>query len=165
MLTKRLTAIGGLLLSLLLLGLGTDVEFGQDAYFFPNLVTYFLAFFALTLLITEGKLYSWLKSSADFFWRWMFGIVGEGNPARWPDLVRLIPMFVIIVGYLYFADIVGMYATSFIAFLLITVVYTPQRPRSRAVLKSTLIAGLFTGAIYLIFAVLLKLQTPSALLL
>ncbi|MEH6629016.1 MAG: tripartite tricarboxylate transporter TctB family protein [Motiliproteus sp.] len=165
MLAKRLISIGGLILAVLLLTLGSNVEYGQEAYFFPNLIAYFLFFFALTLLVTEGQLYDWLKNMADFLWRWMFGIVGQGNPARWPDYVRLIPMFVIILGYLYLADIVGLYTTSFITFVLITVVYTPERPRSKRLPKSLLIASIFTAAIYLIFSVLLQLQSPNALLL
>jgi len=164
MLVKRLTSIGGLILALLLLSLGSNVEYGQEAYFFPNILAYALFFFALVLLITEGQLARWIRSMADFMWRWMFAVVGEGNPARWPDLVRLIPMFIIIISYLYFADIVGLYTTSFISFLLIVVVYTPHRPRSRTLLKSLIISTLFTGAIYLIFSVLLQLQTPSTLL-
>lgn len=164
MLAKRLTAAGGILLGLMLLAMGSNVEYGQEAYFFPNLLAWALMFFATVLLITEGKLLQLCSSTFDFLWRWIFGVVGEGNPARWPDLVRLIPMFVIILGYLYFADIVGMYTTSFIAFFLIIVVYTPHRPRSRTLLKSLIISALFMGAIYLIFAVLLQLQTPSALL-
>lgn len=164
MLAKRLTAVGGLALALILLLLGSNVEYGEEAYFFPNLLAYFLLGFAILLLISDADLLSWLKESADFLWRWMFGIVGEGNPSRWPDLIRLIPMFLIIIGYLYFADIVGLYATSFLAFLLIIVVYTPHRPRSGTLLKSVVISGLFMAAIYLIFSVLLQLQTPTTLL-
>ncbi|WP_028470979.1 tripartite tricarboxylate transporter TctB family protein [Neptunomonas japonica] len=162
MLSKRLTAIGGVLLALILLVLGSNVEYGEEAYFFPNLLAYFLLAFAFVLLISDGDLLNWLKEIASFLWRWMFGIVGEGNPSRWPDTVRLIPMFITIFCYLYFADIVGLYTTSFITFLLITVIYTPHRPRSRTLFKSALIALIFTGVIYLIFSVLLQLQAPSA---
>jgi hypothetical protein len=162
MLAKRLTAMGGLGLALILLMLGSNVEYGEGAYFFPNLLAYFLLGFAIILLISDADLLGWLKESADFMWRWMFGIVGEGNPSRWPDIVRLIPMFIIIFCYLYFADIVGLYTTSFLSFLLITVIYTPQRPRSRSVIKNVFISVVFTGVIYLIFSVLLQLQTPTA---
>ena len=162
MLAKRLTAIGGLVLALILLLLGSNVEYGEEAYFFPNLLAYFLLGFALILLISDADLLGWLKESADFMWRWMFGIVGEGDPSRWPDVVRLIPMFIIIFCYLYFADIVGLYTTSFISFLLITIIYTPHRPRNRTVIKNVFISVAFMGAIYLIFSVLLQLQTPTA---
>ena len=162
MLAKRLIAIGGLALALILLLLGSEVEYGQEAYFFPNLITYFLLVFAAAMLISEGDLLNWLKEIFDFLWRWMFGIVGEGDPSRWPDTVRLIPMFVLIFLYLYLVDIVGMYTMSFVTFLLITIIYTPHRPRSRTVVKSTIIALLFMGVIYLIFSVLLQLQTPTA---
>lgn len=165
MLAKRLTAIGGLLLAFLLLVLGNQDQDYADAYFFPNMITYFLVVFAAGLLISEGKLLEGLKNTVDFLWRWFFGTVGENNPSRWPDIVRLIPMFIIILAYLYFAETVGLYSTSFIAFLAIVVVYTPHRPRSKTLFKNLFISAAFMGAIYLIFSVLLQLQTPSALLL
>lgn len=161
MLVKRLSALGGVLLSLFLLSLGQDVEYGAEAYFFPNLISYFLFTFAFLLLLVDGELLSWIKNTVNFLWRWMFGIVGEGNPARWPDTVRLIPMFVIILGYLYAANVIGLYSSSFIAFSAITIIYTPVRPRSRTVIKNLCIGCIFTAVIYLIFSVLLQLQTPS----
>jgi hypothetical protein len=164
MLAKRLIALGGLVLAILLLNLGLDVEYGQEAYFFPNLITYFLCFFAIILLINEGQLLALLKSTASFLWRWLFGIVGDGNPGRWPAVVQLLPMFVLLFFYLYFADILGLYFCSLITFFLITVIYTPVRPRSASILKNALISLIFISVIYLVFSVLLQLQTPSALL-
>lgn len=164
MLVNRLISIGGLLLAIVLMSLGSNVEYGQEAYQFPNVLASCLAVFGLTLLIFDGDLLGWLKEIINFLWRWVFGVVGEGNPSRWPDVVRLIPAFVVILAYLYFADIVGMFSTSFLAFFLITVIYTPHRPRSKTLLKNLLIAAAFTSVIYLIFAVMLQLQTPSALL-
>jgi hypothetical protein len=164
MLAKRLIALAGLIVALLLLSLGTDVEYGEQAYFFPNLITYFLCTFALMLLISEGELPSLFKSSASFLWRWLFGIVGEGNPGRWPAIVQLIPMFIILFCYLYFADIIGLYICSLIAFFLIITIYTPVRPRSTSLIKNGVISLIFISVIYLIFSVLLQLQTPNALL-
>ncbi len=162
MLANRLISVGGIVLAAALLSLGSNVEYGAEAYMFPNVLAWCLIVFAVTLLIFDGNLMSWLKETASFLWRWMFGVVGEGNPSRWPDTVRLIPMFIVLIGYLYFADIVGLYATSFIAFFLIVMIYTTKRPRGRDLLKNLLISGAFTGVIYLIFAVLLQLQTPQA---
>jgi hypothetical protein len=164
MLAKRLIALAGLVIALLLLSLGTDVEYGEQAYFFPNLITYFLCAFAVMLLISEGELPSLFKSSASFLWRWMFGIVGEGNPGRWPDIVQLVPMFIILFGYLYLADIIGLYVCSLLAFFLIITIYTPVRPRSNSLIKNGVISLLFISVIYLVFSVLLQLQTPNALL-
>ena len=165
MLANRLISVGGLLLAMVLLYMGANVEYGEEAYLFPNVLAYCLAVFALALLVFDGELLSWLKEAASFLNRWLFGIVGEGNPSRWPDVVRLIPMFIVILAYLYFSDIVGLYTTSFLAFFLITLIYTPHRPRSKTVLKNITISALFIIVIYLIFAVLLQLQTPQAWLL
>ncbi len=201
MLAKRLTAIGGLLLSFFMLSLGTDVDSGQEAYFFPNLITYFLIGFALILLIIEGDLLNWLKEIKNNLLGFFFSDSSQENsksktsqPASTSrysslylsisqkltsseqesiiklkkikdDFFALIPMLFTIFCYLNFAETIGLYTTSFIAFVLITIIYTTNRPRNKTLLKNIFIALIFIGFIYLVFAVLLKLQTPSAWLL
>ncbi len=201
MLAKRLTAIGGLLLSFLMLSLGTNVENGQEAYFFPNLITYFLIGLAFILLLIEGNLLDWLKEIKSNLSNFLFSDASQENskgsnnqPApssRYSSLYlsisqtiaspeqesiiklkklkdeffALIPMLFIIFCYLNFAETIGLYTTSFIAFALITIIYTTHRPRNKTLLKNSVIALIFIGFIYLVFAVLLKLQTPSAWLL
>ncbi|MEH6470623.1 MAG: tripartite tricarboxylate transporter TctB family protein [Halopseudomonas sp.] len=165
MLANRLISIGGLLLAAVLISLGTNVEYGQEAYQFPNVLGYCLVIFGLTLLVFDGDLSGWLKDTGNFLWRWLFDVVGANDPSRWPDVVRLIPAFVVILAYLYLADIVGLYTMSFLTFFSITVIYTPHRPRSKTLLKNLVIAALFISVIYLIFAVMLQLQSPQAWLL
>jgi uncharacterized membrane protein YhaH (DUF805 family) len=197
MLKKRIIAVGSLLLSLLLLSLGSNVEVGQKAYFFPNLIAYFLIGFSCLLLIVEGKLFDWLGEIKIQLSTFMFStsnktdipatqkkyrnisaysilytsisrVVSTDNESlvvlrRLRDeFFSLIPMLVIIFIYLSFAETIGLYSTSLIAFLLIVLTYTDVRPRSNKLKKNIFISFTFMGVIYLIFAILLKLQTPNA---
>jgi hypothetical protein len=197
MLKKRIIAVGSLLLSLLLLSLGSNVEVGQKAYFFPNLIAYFLIGFSCLLLIVEGKLFDWLGEIKLQLSTFMFStsnkidepvtqkkyrnisaysilytsisrVVAKDDESlvvlrRLRDeFSNLIPMLVIIFIYLSFAETIGFYSTSLIAFLLIVLTYTDVRPRSTKLKKNIFISFTFMGVIYLIFAILLKLQTPNS---
>jgi hypothetical protein len=199
MLKKRIIAVGSLLLSLLLLSLGSNVEVGQKAYFFPNLISYFLIGFSCILVIVEGKLFSWIIDTKNIFVSFMFSNSNKvdstvankryRNISPYSSLYTsisravspeeeslialrrlrdefsaLIPMLVILILYLNFAEYVGLYTTSLIAFLLIVITYTDSRPRSKKLKKNIMVAVIFIGVIYLVFAVLLRLQTPNALL-
>jgi uncharacterized membrane protein YhaH (DUF805 family) len=177
--------------------LGSNVEVGQKAYFFPNLIAYFLIGFSCLLLIVEGKLFDWLGEIKIQLSTFMFStsnktdipatqkkyrnisaysilytsisrVVSTDNESlvvlrRLRDeFFSLIPMLVIIFIYLSFAETIGLYSTSLIAFLLIVLTYTDVRPRSNKLKKNIFISFTFMGVIYLIFAILLKLQTPNA---
>jgi hypothetical protein len=78
------------------------------------------------------------------------------------EFFSLIPMLVIIFVYLNVAEALGLYSTSLLAFLSIVITYTGVRPRSTKLKKNIFISFAFMGIIYLIFAILLKLQTPNA---
>jgi|AntAceMinimDraft_12_1070368.scaffolds.fasta_scaffold73004_2 hypothetical protein len=197
MLKKRIIAVGSLLLSLLLLSLGSNVEVGQKAYFFPNLIAYFLIGFSCLLLIVEGKLFDWIGEIKIQISTFMFSTSNKidkpvtqkkyRNISNYSILYTsisrvvatddeslvvlrrlrdeffcLIPMLIIIFIYLSFAETIGLYSTSLIAFLLIVLTYTDVRPRSTKLKKNIFISFTFMGVIYLIFAILLKLQTPNA---
>jgi len=197
MLKKRIIAVGSLLLSLLLLSLGSNVDTGQKAYFFPNLITYFLIGFSCLLLIVEAKLFCWLGEIKVQLSTFMFSTLNKKNAPSTQkryqgasaysilytsisrvvavedknivvfkrlrdEFFSLIPMLVIIVIYLSVAETVGLYSTSLIAFLLIVLTYTDMRPRSKELKKYIFISFSFMAVIYLIFAFLLRLQTPNA---
>lgn len=199
MLKKRIIAVGSLLLSLLMLSLGSNVEDGQEAYFFPNLITYFLIGFSFLLLIVEGKLFTWLQEIKGQLSTFLFSTptakdapvtnakyrnisaysslytsISSAVSPEHESLLKLrrlrdeffslIPMLVIILLYLNTAEYVGLYSTSLIAFILIVVTYTDTRPRSIKLKKNIIVGCVFIGVIYLIFAILLKLQAPYALL-
>ncbi len=163
--TSRSIALGGLIAAAGLLMAGNNVEYGQEAYLFPNILASMLIGFALLMLLTEGDLAGWSRTLLLQAGEWFFSARPMSDHNRFPDLVRLIPMFIILGLYLYLADIVGLYVTSYLAFLAIVTVYSPKRPRAQSFIKYVLIASAFMGVIYLIFAQLLQLQTPPALLL
>jgi len=163
--SNRAIALGGLVAAGFLLMAGNNVEYGEEAYLFPNILAWMLIGFALVMLVTEGNLAGWSRTAVQQAGEWFFSSRPMSDHNRFPDYVRLIPMFIILGLYLYMADIVGLYVTSYLAFLAIITVYTPKRPRARSFIKYVLIASAFMGVIYLIFAQLLQLQTPPALLL
>lgn len=74
------------------------------------------------------------------------------------------PMLLILVGFLLVMGWLGFFATSFIAFFLITLIYSPHRLSVRGALKGAVIAGLFLGVLYLIFVTLLRVQVPQGIL-
>lgn len=197
MLKKRIIAVGSLLLSLLLLSLGSNVEVGQKAYFFPNMIAYFLIGFSCLLLVVEAKLFNWLDEIKAQLLTFMFSTSEKTDVSTThkkyqniseysilytsisrvvavedksvvtlrrlrDEFFSLVPMLVVISIYLNFAEVVGLYSTSFFAFLSIVLIYTDVRPRSNKLIKIVTISFTFTGSIYFIFAVLLKLQAPSA---
>ncbi len=74
------------------------------------------------------------------------------------------PLLLILFGFLLVMGWLGFFATSFIAFFLITLIYSPQRISLRGALKGAVIAGLFLGVLYLIFVTLLRVQVPQGIL-
>ncbi|UTW11548.1 tripartite tricarboxylate transporter TctB family protein [Marinobacterium rhizophilum] len=162
--TNRVIAVSGLVLAVLLLVAGSNVEYGAKAYRFPNIIAYILAGFAIIMLLAEG------------------GLLVRGNnvPAGGPsagsgikkiyeaikssDFFRLLPMFAIILAYLYLADIVGLYTCSFAAFLAIVTIYAPAELTIKAFTRYMLVSILFVGVIYMVFSWALQLQAPPAYL-
>lgn len=74
------------------------------------------------------------------------------------------PLLLILVGFLLLMGWLGFFATSFIAFFLITLIYSPQRLSVRGAIRSAAIAALFLGVLYLIFVTLLRVQVPQGIL-
>lgn len=74
------------------------------------------------------------------------------------------PLLLILFGFLLVMGWLGFFATSFIAFFLITLIYSPHRVSVRGVLKGAVITGLFLGVLYLIFVTLLQVQVPQGIL-
>ena len=74
------------------------------------------------------------------------------------------PLLLILVGFLLLMQWLGFFTTSFIAFFLITLIYSPQRLSVRGAMRSAAIAALFLGVLYLIFVTLLRVQVPQGIL-
>lgn len=75
----------------------------------------------------------------------------------WPLLLMLLA-FLLVMRWL------GFFTTSFITFLLIALVYSPQRLSVQRVIRTTAVAVLFMGGLYLIFVMLLRVQVPDGIL-
>lgn len=165
MMHARLIGLGSVGLALVLLMMGYAADEGEGAYLFPNILSLALLLFAVIYLFTEAQLMLWLQQGLRRAWQWFFTDRVDFNVNQIADVIRLIPAFIILFLYLFLADVVGLYTMSFLAFLAIVTVYTLEKPRVKYFPKYVLIAALFTAVIYLIFAVMLQLQTPSALLL
>lgn len=75
-----------------------------------------------------------------------------------------IPAVAILVGYRWALEALGFYSATFAAFLLIVSIYAPDRRSPRAIVRRVAVAAAFTGVLYGLFAIALRVQTPSGLL-
>jgi hypothetical protein len=142
----RLTAVGALLVAV---GLAT-------ASFLPNVPGY--EFPQITALVGVGiaaalTLLAWVPAQP--------ATTADEEPIPWGGIW---PLLLILVGFLLVMQWLGFFTTSFIAFFLITLIYSPQRISRRGVMRSAAIAALFLGVLYLIFVILLRVQVPQGIL-
>lgn len=79
-------------------------------------------------------------------------------------LFKLLPALALFIAYLYAIETLGMYSSSMLALFLITFIYHPPATLAERLKSSALVAVLFIGAMYVLFSVLLKVQTPMGLL-
>ena len=126
------------------------VSFGhenQEAYLFPQIV-------GGTLLGLCG-----LLTVREF--------LGNPDPAiqsiGMKSIIKLLPMLVLLVGYVYCIEWLGMYSSSAIALFLIASIYHSADSIMKRLTSSLLVAVLFTGFMYVVFSVLLRVQAPQGL--
>ena len=143
---STIAAIIVFLFSGLLLWLCTGHE-DPEVYLFPFIVSAVL--FALSVLALSREL---------------LGLSGTTDIQSIP-ILRLIPIFVIIVAYVMAVEYFGMYSSSLVALFLIAVVYHPAENIISRLSSSALISAGFIGAMYVLFTVLLKLQAPRGIFL
>lgn len=152
--TGRATRLQHLLPSLAVLALAATVAFiswtqePADVFVFPRLVSVFFVALALWNAI-----------------RAVLGLSKVGTGFTRQETVNILPgalvMLVLVYGA---ASFFGFYAASSIAFLSIATLYDPAPFTSlRAWLMRIAATGAFMGVIYLLFAVLLRVQTPRGL--
>jgi hypothetical protein len=85
----------------------------------------------------------------------------EGKPFPW---ARFLLLFGMILVYFYFMESVGFYVSAFLFFIAVTLIFgrvgmTASRAASRIGMSVV-----FCGVLYLLFKVILKVQTPSGVL-
>lgn len=120
---------------------------GDRARQFPGVVLIITGVLSLLLLVqtlvTKG-----VKSSA-------------GKPFPWG---RFLSLLALILVYFYIMESLGFYFSAFLFFIAVTVIFgrvglTVAKAASRIGLSFA-----FTGVLYLLFSVILKVQTPSGVL-
>ncbi len=140
-------ALCTLLLSLALYVSGALPD-NQEAYVFPNLVAIVMFLIAGTMVISEWRNRHEQPSTS-------------ATPIAW---ISLLVAVAIIVVYLYLADILGFYVTSWLAFLCLASLFAPEVRSLSTLIKPVLISFAFIGVLYSVFALLLHVQTPRGLL-
>lgn len=145
---KRLSLIA--LASVAIAAFLAYVSFGHDnaeAYLFPQIVGSCLLGLCVLLVAQE------------FF--------GNSDPAvksvQLNSLLKLLPMLVLLAGYVYCIEWLGMYSSSAIALFLIAFIYHSADSMIKRFTSSLMVAILFTGFIFVIFSVLLKVQAPRGM--
>jgi len=79
------------------------------------------------------------------------------------SIIKLLPMLVLLVGYIYCIEWLGMYSSSAVALFFIAFIYHSADSMVKRFVSSLAVALLFTGFIYVIFSVLLRVQAPKGL--
>ncbi|MBU1275342.1 MAG: tripartite tricarboxylate transporter TctB family protein [Proteobacteria bacterium] len=79
-------------------------------------------------------------------------------------LLRVGGLFVIIIVYLAMLEVVGFYLASFLFFMAVVCIMGFKRLTTKQVLSWLLGAVAFTGVLFVLFKVLLEVQTPQGLL-
>lgn len=79
-------------------------------------------------------------------------------------LLRVGGLFVIIIVYLAMLEVVGFYLASFLFFMAVVCIMGFKRLTTKQVLSWVLGAVVFTGVLFVLFKVLLEVQTPRGLL-
>lgn len=119
-----------------------------DVFVFPRLVSVFFVILAL-----------WNATRA------VLGLSKVGTGLSLREALNILPGALVMIALIYgAAKFFGFYATSSVAFLTIATLYDPAKLTSlRAWLVRIAVSAAFMGVIYLLFAVLLRVQTPRGL--
>ena len=141
----RLIAVGALLTALGVYTLSVLPE-SSEAYLFPRLISVGMALLAVAMLIES------------------FSAAGAENTSQRVPWLTIAPGLAIFVLYLHAIEEVGFYVSAFIAFFLLVTIYVPERRSMRGWLNRSSVTVLFIGAVYAVFGLLLKVQTPGGLI-
>ncbi|MEC8870894.1 MAG: tripartite tricarboxylate transporter TctB family protein [Pseudomonadota bacterium] len=136
--------LGATVLSLIILGAALFSGSGE-AFFFPRLLAVIMT--GLSIVVLWDGIRSLRSSDAREGVRWRD--IGAGST--------------VILGYLIVLEVLGFYASSFIAFALIAFCYLPLRNR-RSFLTLASVSVVFTGIVYLSFQHMLQVMTPRGIL-
>lgn len=120
-----------------------------NGYMFPQIIAGSMVFIAL-LMVALAFIPSKPITTID------------EEPIPWGNIF---PTLLILIGFLIVVESLGFFATSFIAFYSIVLIYTPERLNRRQYIKSAVISFSFMAVLYLIFVLLLNVQIPGGIFL
>lgn len=138
-------------LILLLAAVVTWLSFSREpaeAFLFPRLI-------ASVMLVLA--LWNFLRA--------VLGLAKVGNGVSAAQVIALLPGLVVMLVYAFYgAKTFGFYTASAATFIVLYALYDPAPHSSlRAWAKRIIVTGGFMTVIYLLFALLLKVQTPRGL--
>ena len=117
----------------------------KEAFLFPAIITTAVLVFSLTSLFREtyGLCIDDIKSIA---------------------FLRLLPAIICMIVAVFTLEHLGMYTTAAIALFLISAWYSPVENTTKRLLSSLLLSAGFTIFMYLLFSIMLGVQTPRGIL-
>ena len=143
----RLIGIGCVVLGLVLYLLGTGKD-AADAYVFPNICGMVMGGLGVIMVLTAGT-----PETTE-------GGSGVISSVPWS---KLWPAFVILVAYLYLAEIIGFFTSSFLTFVALGITYSAQTQYLPVTGRCIPIAFGFLAVLYALFVLLLKVQLPAGM--
>lgn len=114
---------------------------------FPRVVIIIMGVLSALLLIQSLILKSGKKKKGD----------------KYP-VGRFILLFALIVVYLYVMESMGFYLSAFLFFIAVTFTLGRADLTSKTALMRVLTSAIFTGVLYLLFQIILEVQTPRGFL-
>lgn len=143
----RMTGGVALVLAVILYWLGSSAS-NPDAFLFPRLISIGMGLLGAAVLVSAS---------------------GQTTDASRPVRISIpwrtvIPILLIFLAYRWAMEALGFYATAFAVFLFIVSLYAPDPHSPRAIAKRVAVSAAFVGVIYLLFALLLRVQTPRGIL-
>ena len=130
----------------------TYISFTQepaDAFLFPRLIAIFF-----------------VSLAAWNFIRAITGVAKVGVGLDMSEFKNIVPGLAVMLIFVFFAaKLIGFYLASSIAFLIIFTLYDPTAlSDGKAWVKRLIVTVCFMAVMYCLFALLLKVQTPSGIL-
>jgi hypothetical protein len=144
---ERVIGIGCVALGLVLYFFGTGKE-ATDAYVFPNICGMVMGGLGVIMVLTAGAQETTEGGSSVI------------SSVPWG---KLWPAFVVLVAYLYLAEIIGFFTSSFLTFVALGITYSAQTEYLPVTRRCIPIAFGFLAVLYALFVLLLKVQLPAGM--
>lgn len=125
-----------------------SVHSGRPGYEFPQMIA--LGMIALSGTLTVLSLKPDNRAVPD-------AVEPLGLAVIWPTLL-------VMLGYAFLAPRLGFFISSFLAFLVIALLYSPDRLSFRRVITAVTVSGVFIAVLYVLFVILLRVQMPRGLI-